>query len=131
MAETTLKIIGVTQDPRDSTGLSFVLQFTRDLTPHERETVPALLTLRFLPTEPNGPDTVVLRKARKEWFTLPEHQRRLKALVAEAEATAERNLGQDTSAEGRAAARAEETGRELADIDWDDDDSEPTAAEGQ
>lgn len=128
MGEATLKIKAVTQDPRDSTGLSFVLQFTRNLTQHERETVPALLTLRFLPTEPNGPDTVVLRKARKEWFTLPEHQRRLKALVAEAEATAERNLGQDTSAEGRAAVRAEETRRELADIDWGDDSlAEPTA----
>ncbi|HME77104.1 MAG TPA: hypothetical protein VKI00_16090 [Mycobacterium sp.] len=121
MAEATLKIKGVTQDPRDSTGLSFVLQFTRNLTQHERETVPALLTLRFLPTEPNGPDTVVLRKARKEWFTLPEHQRRLKALVAEAEAVAERNLAQDTSAEGQAAARAEETRRELEAINWDDD----------
>jgi hypothetical protein len=113
MAEATLKIKGVTQDPADPRGLSFVLQFTRDLTPPEREIVPQLLTMRFLPTEENDPDTVVVRNAGKEWFTLPHHRKTLKAAVAEAEALAERYLGQVTSAEGQAAARAKETRREL------------------
>ena len=123
MAETTLKIKAVTQDPTDPTGLSFVLQFNRNLTHAECETVPALITLRFfLPAEENGPDTVVIRKARKEWFTLPHHRKTLRELVVEAEALAERILGHDTSAEGQAAARAEETRRELEEIDWDEDD---------
>jgi hypothetical protein len=40
----------------------------------------------------------------------------------ESEVIAEKHLAQIGSAEGRAAARAEETTRELAAIDWDDDD---------
>lgn len=121
----TLKIIGVTQDLRDPTGLSFVLQFSRNLTQLEREYVPALLTMRFLPTEQDGPDTVVIRNASEGWFTLPQHRRTLKAAVAEAEAQAEKYLSQQHKAEGQAAARANETRRRLAGIDWDsDDDSE-------
>jgi hypothetical protein len=46
---------------------------------------------------------------------------RLKALVAEAEAQADEYLSQDNRAEGQAAAQAEETRRQLAEIDWDDD----------
>lgn len=117
----TLKIQRVTQDPRDPSGLSFVLQFTRNLTQYERRVVPALLTLRFLPTEEDGPDTVVIRKAREEWFTLPQHRRTLKALVAEAEVEAEEHLAQDTAAEGQAAARVDERRRRLEAIDWEDD----------
>jgi hypothetical protein len=122
MAEGTLKVKQVTQESRDPSGLSFVLQFTRDLTPHECLTVPHFITLRMsLPTEVDGPDTVVIRKARKEWFTMAEHRRTLKGLLAEAEAEAVKHLAQDTTAEGLAAARADETRRELAAIDWDDD----------
>jgi hypothetical protein len=130
MGEATLKIKGVTQDLTDPRGLRFVLQFTRDLTPVEREVVPQVLTLRFgLPTEENGPDTVMIHNASKGWFTLPHHRKRLKEAVAESEVVAEKHLAQIGSAEGRAAARAEETSRELAAIDWDDNDSlaEPTA----
>ncbi len=57
---------------------------------------------------------------QKEWFTLPQHQETLKAAVAEAH----RNLAQIASADGRGGVRDDETRRELADIDWDDD-SEP------
>ncbi|BBY36517.1 hypothetical protein MMAN_06510 [Mycobacterium mantenii] len=116
----TLKIQKVTQDPRDRSGLSFVMQFTRPLTPHERQTVPMFLS-QLLPTEENGPDTVVIRKAREEWFTLAQHRQRWKALLADAEAQAEKYLAQDTSAEGLAAARADQTRRRLEAIDWDDD----------
>jgi hypothetical protein len=127
--EATLKIKGVTQDMTDPRRLRFVLQFTRDLTPLEREVVPQVLTRRFLPTEANGPDTVMIHNASEDWFTLPPHQKRLKEAVAEAEVVAEKYLAQIGSAEGRAAVRVEETRRELAAIDWDDDDSlaEPPA----
>lgn len=119
MTEATLKIKEVTRDPRDPTGLSFVLHFTRNLTQLEREYVPAMLTMRFLPTEQDGPDTVVIRNATEGWFTLPQHRRTLKAAVAEAEEQVEKFLSQQHKAEGQAAARAEETRRRLAEIDWD------------
>jgi hypothetical protein len=123
MAEATLKIDGVTQDTTDPTRQNFILRFSRNLTHSERETVPAFLSLQFLPTEVNGPDAVVIRKARPEFFFDPEIQKRIKAAVAGAEAQAEKNLSQDTKAEGQAAARAEETKRRLEEIDWDEDDS--------
>lgn len=127
MDEVTLKIKGVTQDLTDPRRLRFVLQFTRDLTPVEREVVPQVLTLQFgLPTEDNGPDTVMIHNAGKGWFTLPHHRKRLKEAVAEAELAAEKHLAQVGSAEGRAAVRDVETRRELEGIDWDDD-SKPTA----
>jgi hypothetical protein len=131
MGEATLKIKGVTQDPSDPSGDSFILQFSRDLTPLEREVVPQSLALKFagLPSEVNGPDTVIFRQADAAWFTLPIHQKRLKEAVAEAEVVAEKHLALIGSAEGQAAARRETTRRELAAIDWDADDSlvEPTA----
>lgn len=122
MGEATLKIKGVTQDLTDPKGLRFVLQFTRNLTPLERAVLPQIVTLRFgLPIVENGPDTVMIDNAGKGWFTLPQHRKRLKDAVAEAEVLAEKHLAQIGSAEGRAATRAEETRRELAAIDWDDD----------
>jgi hypothetical protein len=121
MTEATLKIKEVTQDLRDPTGLSFVLHFTRNLTQLEREHVPTLLTMRFLPTEQDGPDTVVIRNASEGWFTLPQHRRTLKAAVADAEKQVENFLSLQHKAEGQAAARAEETRRRLAEIDWDSD----------
>jgi hypothetical protein len=103
MAQGTLKITGVTQDPTDPTGQTFVLQFNHNLTHSERETVPTFLSLKCLRTEEDGPDTVVIRKARKEFFTDPKIQKMLKALVAEAEAQAEKNPAQDNKPEGQAA----------------------------
>lgn len=130
MGEATLKIKGVTQDLTDPRRLRFLLQFTRDLTRLEREVVPQVLTLRFgLPTEDHSSDTVAINNASKGWFTLPHHRKRLKEAVAEAETVAEEHLAQIGGAEGRAAVRDEETRRELAAIDWDDD-AESTA-EGQ
>lgn len=131
MGEAPLKIKGVTQDLTDPERLRFILQFTRELTPIERDVVPQVITIRFgLPTEEHGPDTVMIHKANVGWFTLPEHQARLKAAVAEAEIEAQRHLAQIGSAEGRAAARDEQTRRELAAIDWDDDAELTAPAEG-
>ncbi len=127
VGDATLKIKGVTQDLTDPKRLRFVLQFTRDMTPAEREIVPQVITARFLPTKPNGPDTVMILNAGKGWFTLEQHQKTLKAAVAEGEALAEEYLGEVTAAEGRAAARAETDRRELAAISWDHDSE---AAEG-
>lgn len=129
MGEGTLKVKGVTQDLTDPQRLRFILQFTRELTPIEREVVPQVITLRFpLPAEEHGPDTVIIGKATAGWFTLPEHRATLKAAVAEGEAEAQRQLALRGSAEGRAAARDEQTRRELAAIDWDDD-AEPGRGE--
>jgi hypothetical protein len=127
MGEPTLRIKDVTQDLTDPRRLRFVLQFSRDLTPIEREVVPQVLTLQFgLPTEEHGPDTVMIHNAAAGWFTLPHHRKRLKAAVADAETVAQQHLAQIGSAEGRAAARDEQTRRELAAIDWDSDDEPPS-----
>ena len=131
MGEATLKIKGVTQDLTDPRRLRFVLQFTRDLTPLEREIVPQAIMRHFnLPTVEHGPDTVMIHNAGPGpgWFTQAHHQKRFKAAVAEAEAVAEKHLAQIGSADGRAAVRDEETRRELEAIDWDDDSlAEPAA----
>jgi len=125
MGEATLKIKGVTQDLTDPRKLRFVLQFTRDLTPLEREIVPQAIMRHFnLPTEEHGPDTVMIRNAGPGWFTQAHHRKRFKAAVAEAEAVAEDFLAKVGSAEGRAAARDDQTRRELAAIDWDADDDD-------
>ena len=47
MGEATLKIKEVTQDLTDPRRLRFVMQFTRDLTPIERQLMPQVLALRF------------------------------------------------------------------------------------
>jgi hypothetical protein len=118
----TLKIKGVTQDLTDPQRLRFVLQFTRDLTPTERDCVVQAITLKFrLPTSEHGSDTVMIDNAAEAWFTLPRNRKLLKAAVAEAEATAEKHLAQIGSYEGHAAARDDETRRKLEAIDWDDD----------
>ena len=72
----------------------------------------------------------MIHNGGKGWFTLPHHQKRLKEAVAEAETTAQKHLGLIGSAEGQAAARDEETRRELAGINWDADDDAESTAEG-
>lgn len=58
-SERTLKVKGVTHDLTDPQRLRFVLQFTRNMTPIEREFVPQAIMLKMrLPTEEHGPDTV-------------------------------------------------------------------------
>lgn len=120
--ENTLKIKGVTQDVTDPQRLRFVLQFTRDMTPIEREFVPQAITLKMgLPTEELGPDKVMIGRAAEGWFTLPQHRKTLKAAVADAEEKAKEYLSQVGAAEGRRAAIDQETRLKLEAIDWDDD----------
>jgi hypothetical protein len=91
MAEATLKITGVTQDPADPSG--FVLHLSRTLTPNERKTLPELLKDgAFSPDEVTGPDSVTIRWAHKHLFTDPTIRARLKGIVAEAEMVAHHQL---------------------------------------
>jgi hypothetical protein len=123
MAEATLKITGVTQDPTDST--AFVLHFNRTLTPYERKTVPGLLVDGgFAPDEVADSDAVTIRWADKRFFMDPTIRARLKRIVADAEELATMQLMVQHTAEGQAAAESEQTKRELEAIDWAADDSE-------
>lgn len=122
MTDTTLKIEGVTQETADPT--RFVLRFNRTLTQYERSTVPGLISDNFLPAEVTGPDAVTLNHGRKAYFTDAKLREKLKGIVDDAESLALMQLIQQQSAEGHAAAEAEETRRELEAIDWDADDSE-------
>jgi hypothetical protein len=121
LAEETLRIKRVAQDTTDPIGRSFVLHFNRNLTRNECETVPAFLSLQFLPTEVNGPDTVIVREARTESVLDPEVRKKVKAAVAGAGAQAEKNLALEHKAEWQAAVQADEARRRLEAIDWDDD----------
>lgn len=123
MAETTLKITGVTQDPADSTG--FVVHFNRTLTPYERKTVPGMLRdVGFAPDEVADSDAVTIRWAHKQFFTDPTIRARLKRAVADAEELATMQLIVQHTAEGQAAAESEQTKQDLEAIDWDDDQDE-------
>ncbi|MGC2797033.1 MAG: hypothetical protein WA290_11060 [Mycobacterium sp.] len=75
----------------------------------------------FSPDEVAGPDAVTIRWAHAQFFTDPTIRARLKDIVTEAEALAHIQLILAHTAEGQAAAKAEETRRELDAIDWDDD----------
>jgi hypothetical protein len=120
MAETTLKITGVTQDPADPS--VFVVHFNRTLTAYERKTVPGMIRdSGFSPDEEAGPDSVTVRWAHAQFFKDPMIRARLKRAVADAEELATMQLMVAHTAEGQAAADAEQTKRELEAIDWDDD----------
>jgi len=117
MAETTLKIKKVTQDPADRT--RFVLHFNRTLTHHERSKVVEVISDEFLPAEVTGDAAITLHYASREFFTEPLLQERLKKLVGDAEALAVYELTRQLRAEGQATADAEETRRQLEAINWD------------
>ncbi len=113
-----LVIKGVKQDPSDKSGQSFVLSFERELYYFELETVPKVLSAKFAPTVVTGVSWVTIRNANKDFFTNPESQANLKALVAEAAAEADRLLTEQRTAAAQKARQAEDANRELGEIDW-------------
>jgi hypothetical protein len=130
MADGTLKVTGVIQDPSDPRGQSFTLHFNRNFTHAERETVATHLSLHFLPTEVNGPDTAVIRQAHAAYFVDPNLRKRIKTAVALAEAQAVKNLAFENQREGEAAALADRERRQLEAIDWDDDSDDESQSKG-